>query len=87
MKEMKEKELPRPKLFQISIHGKRNGLDAWVKELQIVIDEYDLKNSIDILSGDLDEVVSVKTTEIEVGYSPLFHDIIIGGCNYVGINS
>tara|TARA_B100000674_G_C37484217_1_gene752880 strand:- start:344 stop:598 length:255 start_codon:yes stop_codon:yes gene_type:complete len=84
---MKEKELPRPRVYQISIQGKRNGAVAWVKEILLVINEYDLKNSIEVLSEDLDEVDSVKTTEIEVGYSPLFHDIIIGGCNYVGINS
>ncbi len=81
--------LARPRLFQITITGKTvtydaSGVDSEhehvVSSLQVVIDDCDLDNTIEVMKEDFSEVHDVKTAELQVGYSPLFHDVIIEGC-------
>ena len=89
--------LPRPRLFQIVITGKRFSYDARgekfehdhvVSLLQVVVDVaepnkdliVDLQCTVEVLKKDFSEIHSIDTNELHVGYSPLFHDVIIEGC-------
>jgi len=85
--------LPRPRLFQIVITGKRFSYATWdldrevkfehdhvLSSLQVVVDDADLQNTVEVLKEDFSEIHSIDTTELHVGYSPLFHDVIIEGC-------
>ena len=78
---MNNTELPKPRLFQISIKGKTSadGPDFYIKELQLVTDDHDLEMSIVTLSEDLEVVESVHTSEIEIGYSAFCHDAFVTG--------
>ena len=82
--------LPMPRLFQIVITGKRVSYDSCgvkfehdhvVSLLQVVVDDADLENTVEVFKEDFSEIHSIKTTELHVGYSPLFHEVIIEGCN------
>ena len=93
--------IPRPRLFQIVITGKRFSYATWdldcgvkfehdhvLSSLQVVVDDaesnkdliVDLQNTVEVLKEDFSEIHSIDTTELHVGYSPLFHDVIIEGC-------
>jgi hypothetical protein len=85
--------IPRPRLFQIVITGKRFSYATWdldcgvkfehdhvLSSLQVVVDDADLQNTVEVLKEDFSEIHSIDTTELHVGYSPLFHDVIIEGC-------
>jgi hypothetical protein len=85
----------RPRLFQITITGKTvmydasgvdSVLDHFVSSLQVVVDLFDLDNTIEVMKEDFLEVHDVKTAELHVGYSPLFHDVIIEGCKVMKIS-
>ena len=87
--EIDSNNLPRPRLFQIVITGKRVSYDARgvafetdhvVSLLQVVVDDADLEYTVEVFKEELSEVHSIKTNEIHMGYSPLFHDVIIEGC-------
>jgi len=82
--------LPRPSLFQIVITGKRvshnaSGVkfehDHVLSLLQVVVDEADLENTVEVFKEEFSEIHSIDTTELHFGYSPLFHEVIIEGCN------
>lgn len=88
--------LSRPRLFQITIEGKKVSYDAsgvdsvidhFSSSLQIVVDLCDLDNVIEVMKEDFYQVHEVKTAELHVGYSPLFHDVIIEGCKVMKISS
>lgn len=86
--------LIRPRLFQITITGKTvtydaSGVDSvvdhFVSSLQVVVDLFDLEQTIEVMKEDFLEVDDVKTSELHVGYSPLFHDVIIEGCKVMKV--
>ena len=95
--EIDSNNLPRPRLFQIVITGKRVSYDARgvafdndhvVSLLQVVVDDaepdkdliVDLQYTVEVFKEEFSEIHSIDTTELHVGYSPLFHDVIIEGC-------
>ena len=40
----------------------------------------DLQYTVEVFKEEFSEINSIDTTELHVGYSPLFHDVIIEGC-------
>ena len=85
----------KPRLFQVTISGKSvtydaSGVDSesdhFVSSLQVVIDLFDLDNFIEVMKEEFTEVHEVKTAELHVGFSPLFHEVIIEGCKVMKIS-
>tara|TARA_B100001093_G_C26470782_1_gene860507 strand:+ start:184 stop:489 length:306 start_codon:yes stop_codon:yes gene_type:complete len=85
----------KPRLFQVMISGKSvtydaSGVDSesdhFVSSLQVVIDLFDLDNFIEVMKEEFTEVHDVKTSELHIGFSPLFHEVIIEGCKVMKIS-
>ena len=81
-------DLPTPRLFQITIKGRRynsTSLCDVFSILQLGIDPADIDNAIELFKEDFEKVESVEWAELTIGYSPLFHEVFIEGCQAMQI--